>query len=430
MNEIDLFHRFALAAAIGALVGVERHWRERDEPAGQRTAGLRTFTLVGMLGGGAGLLEKALGGGASLAGLVTVGLAIGLAATLTLFKLREASADNDFSATTVVAALLAYVLGVLSVVGDMRIAAAGGVIMTAVLASREALHGFMRKVTWGELRSAIVLLAMTLVVLPLVPDRPFGPFGGVSPARIWILAILVAGLSYLGYVAARLLGTTRGEIVAGAVAGLVSSTAATVSSARRSVREGALADLLAASTLAANAVANVRTAVLAVALAPALAPIVVVPLAAIALVMASGALLLGRSDSVDGDPDPGRNPFEILPVLQMAALIGAFGFAARASAQWFGESGLYVVSGLTALADVDATTLTAAGMVASGLSAETAGWAILIGAAANTLAKMAYAAALGTGRFTLLVGSTSLAALAAGFAATWLRPWVQALTEG
>lgn len=419
MSDIDLFQRFALAAAIGALVGVERHWRERDEAAGQRTAGLRTFTLVGMLGGIAGLIEQTLTAGTGIRGIVITGLFIGVAIVLTLFKLREAAAEDNFSATTVIAAMLTYGLGVLAVTGDMRIAAAGGVVMTAVLASREALHGFMRKVTWSELRSAIVLLAMTLVVLPLVPDRAIGPFGGVSPARVWMLAILIAGISYLGYVAARLLGATKGELAAGAIAGLVSSTAATVANARRSAMpdDTQASDLLlAAATLAAGAVANLRTAALAVALAPSLASGLLPALGAGAATLAAGALLLGRSGSTSDRGAQPSNPFELIPVLQTAALLGAFGFAARAAAQWYGDSGIFVASALTALADVDATTITATSMVDSGLTVDVAAKAILIGASANTLAKAAYAVALGSHRFAWAVTACSLVAIAAGLA--------------
>lgn len=414
MTDLELFHRFGVAIAIGALVGVERHWRERDEPEGQRTAGLRTFSLIGMLGGGAGLLELALKATGGVPGLVLVGLFLGFAATFTRFKLREAAAEKDFSATTAVAAMLTYVLGAIAVLGDMRIAAAGGVVLAAVLASREALHGFMRTLTWPELRSAIMLLAMTLVVLPLVPTDPVGPFGGLSPARIWTLAILLASISFAGYVAVKVVGGRYGELLAGAAGGLLSSTALTLTNARRSMVEPA-PGLLAAGALAAGAVSYIRTGLLVMALAPGLAALLVPALAAGALVMlaAAGALARTGGDGAEAARSA-RNPFELWSVLQMALLLAMIGFLARAATAWFGNAGIIIVSVLAGLADVDAATLTVAGMIGGGLAVETASLAILAAVASNTLAKVGYGLMLGSRAFAWRFAASSLAAMAAG----------------
>lgn len=414
MTDLELFHRFGVAIAIGALVGVERHWRERDEPEGQRTAGLRTFSLIGMLGGGAGLLEQALKATSGVPGLVLVGLFLGFAATFTRFKLREAAAEKDFSATTAVAAMLTYVLGAIAVLGDMRIAAAGGVVLAAVLASREALHGFMRTLTWPELRSAIMLLAMTLVVLPLVPTDPVGPFGGLSPARIWTLAILLASISFAGYVAVKVVGGRYGELLAGAAGGLLSSTALTLTNARRSMVEPA-PGLLAAGALAAGAISYIRTGLLVMALAPGLAALLVPALAAGALVMlaAAGALARTGGDGAEAARSA-RNPFELWSVLQMALLLAMIGFLARAATAWFGNAGIIIVSVLAGLADVDAATLTVAGMTGGGLAVETASLAILAAVTSNTLAKVGYGLMLGSRAFAWRFAASSLAAMAAG----------------
>ncbi|CEJ13321.1 MgtC family protein [bacterium YEK0313] len=415
MTDLELFHRFGVAIAIGALVGVERHWRERDEPEGRRTAGIRTFSLIGMLGGGAGLLEQALKATGGVPGLVLVGLFLGFAATFTRFKLREAAAEKDFSATTAVAAMLTYVLGAIAVLGDMRIAAAGGVVLAGVLASREALHGFMRTLTWPELRSAIMLLAMTLVVLPLVPTDPVGPFGGLSPARIWTLAILLASISFAGYVAVKLVGGRYGELLAGAAGGLLSSTALTLTNARRSMVEPA-PGLLAAGALAAGAISYIRTGLLVMALAPGLTILLVPALTAGALVMLAAAGALAARNGGDGAEaaKSARNPFELWSVLQMALLLAVIGFLARAATTWFGNAGIIIVSVLAGLADVDAATLTVAGMIGGGLAFETASLAILAAVASNTLAKVGYGLMLGSPAFAWRFGASSLAALAAG----------------
>lgn len=204
MDLIDIFQRLGLACAIGAAVGVERHWRERDEPEGARIAGIRTFTLISMTGGIAGLLDGVTSGG--VPGLIVASFLLAISVVLLRFGLMEARAEGSFSATTVIAGITTFGLGALAVMGDMAVASATGAAMVTLLASREFLHGAIRRLTWVELRSAVVLLAMGFVILPLIPVDPYGPFGGVSPRSLVILVILLASISYVGYVAVRLIG--------------------------------------------------------------------------------------------------------------------------------------------------------------------------------------------------------------------------------
>lgn len=418
MTELELFQRFGVAIATGALVGAERHWRERTEEDGQRTAGLRTFTLIGLFGGAAGALELALAGGRT--GLIVTGLFLPFAAAFTLFHYREQVAEEDFSVTTVVAAMGTYALGALALLGDMRLAGAAGVVLTAVLAAREWLHGFMRAITFTELRAVIVLLAMSVVILPLVPDEPIGPFGGIAPARIWMLAVLVAAISFVGYVAVKLMGETHGELVAGAAGGLISSTAVTVTNARRSAAEaGTGTGALAGGALGAGIVSYLRTATLVLALAPGTALQVVPALAAAAIAMGACALVLARQDQETHKPAEARSPFDLVKVFNIALLLAAVGFATGAAARLFGDAGVIAVAAVTGLGDVDAPVITAAGLVGQGISSETAVVAILVAVLSNTLAKAAYAAVLGSPAFAwrFLLGS---ATAVAGGAAAWL----------
>lgn len=422
MTEFELFQRFGVAIAIGALVGAERHWRERTEEDGRRTAGLRTFTLIGLFGAVAAALELALRGtgAGALPGLVLVGLFVPFSAAFLLFHYREQLAENDFSVTSVVAAMLTYALGALAVLGDTMVAGAGGVVLAGVLAARERLHGFMRALTFAELRSAIILLAMTVVVLPLVPNEPIGPFGGIAPARIWTLAILVAAISFAGYVAVKVIGEAHGELVAGTVGGLVSSTAVTVTNARRSVAAEAVATRgLVAGALGAGLVSYLRTAALVIGLAPGLSAALVPPLAAAALTVALAAWLMARQTGSHHEVQESRNPFDLFKVIQMALLLAALGFAARAAAHFFGETGIIAVSALAGLGDVDAPSITAAGLYRTGLDAGTATLAILAAVLSNTAAKAAYGLALGSWRFGLAFAGWSAAAAGAG-AAMWL----------
>ena len=417
MDEIELFRRMGLAIAIGAMIGVERHWREREADRGQRTAGLRTFTLIGMFGGLAALLEITFAGAAVPNGAAFATLFATLALAITLFEYRQAVAEGSFSVTTVVAAMLTFALGALAVAGNKDIASAGAVVLLAVLASREMLHAFMRRMKWAELRSAVILLALAFVLLPVIPAEPYGPFGGISPAKTVTLVIVLCTISYAGYIAVKLLGSAKGEIVAGAVGGLVSSTAVTVTNARRSKDEDAH-KALASGAIAAGAVSFIRTGLLAAALARPLAPILLPALGAGAAAFTAYALLLARKSGREHVEQAQKNPFDLASVLKMAALLVAVGFLARAGGQLFGSGGVLVVSALSGLADVDAATVAVTGMIAS-IPLAVAALAICLAVIVNVVAKAAYATALGAPGFWKHMWLGSIGAAAAMGAGLW-----------
>ncbi len=408
MDVQELMHRLAAALAIGLLVGTERHWRERQEAAGRRTAGVRTFALTGLLGGIMAILASHLGevGGALLLGFALLAL---LAAQLP-FALREAAAENKVSATTQVAALGTYSLGALAVMGDMAVAGAAAVAMTAILAARESLHELMARITWAELRSALVLLSMTLLVMPLVPEAPIALLGGLNPSKIWRLAILLAAISYLGYLAVRLLGAERGLLLSGAAGGLVSSTAVTLSNARLAAAGGAPV-ALAAGALIAGAISCLRTIAIVLFIAPDVARLLLAPLGITAIGMGLGSLLLARRANAAGAAvAPQENPFELGAVLKIALLLAAVGLASKWAAEKLGAAAVLAVSALTGLADVDAVALSVPLLAPASLSLELAGQAVLAAVGMNICAKAAYAVALGGGRFGLPYAALSLGA--------------------
>jgi hypothetical protein len=204
MDFQELISRFGLALGIGLLFGLKCGWRMRGEPPGGRTAGIRTFAISGILGGAVGTTAQTLDG-------VGSGIVLGLgfaafSAGLAMFCLEENRAQKDFSGTTWVAATLTFTLGAYALVGDMRAAAGLAVAASLILALREPLHGWVEKLTWPELWSALVLLAMTFIALPIVPNAPIGPLGGVNPREVWLIAIVLAGASFVGYVAVKYFG--------------------------------------------------------------------------------------------------------------------------------------------------------------------------------------------------------------------------------
>ena len=405
-----LLYRLGVALAIGLLVGAERHWRERDAQAGQRAAGLRTFGILGLFGGVMGALGSEVGG-VGQAMLVSAGLLAALAALLP-FELREAAAENSFSATTVIAALATVALAALATLGQLVPACAGAVAMTALLASREKLHGLMARVTWAEMRSAILLLSMTLVALPLVPDQPVAMLAGVNPAKVWRLAILLAAISFAGYLAVRIIGAERGLLLAGAAGGLVSSTAVTLANARMAKSGGAAT--LAAGALVAGAVSCLRTAALAMVVSPEVGWLVWPALTGAAVAMALPALLPRRKDGAAAPAETQTNPFELLAVIKMALLLAVIGAVAKAASDWLGDAALLVVSAVSGLADVDAVTLSVSALAPASISARLAADAIAVAVASNILAKSGYALALGGREYGLRFALFSVLGLATG----------------
>ena len=418
MSTEELLHRLAAALAIGLLVGTERHWRERQEAPGRRTAGVRTFSLTGLFGGVMAVLANSLGqnGGALLLGF---GLAALLAAQVP-FALREADAENRVSATSLVAALGTYGLGALAVLGDMAVAGAAAVAMTAILASRESLHGLMARITWPELRSALVLLSMTFLVMPMVPNEPIALLGGLNPAKIWRFAILLAAISYLGYLAVRLMGPERGLLFSGAAGGLVSSTAVTIANARVAA-EGGAALVLAAGALMAGAVSCLRTIGIVAFIAPAVVGFLLAPLGIVALGMALGGFVLVRRTGADGAPARALdNPFELSAVLKIALLLATVALISKLAAEKLGPEAVLAVAAITGLADVDAVALSVPLLAPTTISLEFAAQAVLMAVGVNISAKAGYALALGGGRYGAAYAGLSLAAGALGALALFL----------
>src|SRR4051794_13321783 len=302
-----LIPRLGLALAIGLLVGLERGWREREAPDGSRTAGIRTYGLSGLLGGVFAALAQAFHD----ASVLIAGF-LGFALAFAWFQSREAERDRSFSVTGVVAALSVFALGGLAVAGDYRAAAAGGAGLAAILASREVLHGLVKRLSWIELRSALMLAVMTAIGLPLLPDRAIDPWGGFNPWQVWFFTVLTAAISYLGYIAVKVLGSAKGLLVSGLAGALVSSTAVTVAFARTAKAGGNPRPLAGAAALAAM-VSVLRVLAVALVVQPQVIGVVgPAALAAAAAFGASGLLLLVRSAGEDGSEVPAKNPFDLV----------------------------------------------------------------------------------------------------------------------
>jgi uncharacterized membrane protein (DUF4010 family) len=424
MDFQDLMSRFAVALGVGLLVGLERGWRTRDEAAGSRTAGIRTFTISGLLGGIVAALGLAFGAAASAGGGLVLGLGFAAyAAVIAMFCREENRAEGRFSATTAVAAIVTFALGAYALIGDLRVAAALAVATTAILALRERLHGFVAGITWPEFRSGLVMLAMTFVALPLLPDEAIGPFGGVNLREVWIIAIVLAGVSFLGYAAVKTFGTSHGMLLAGAAGGLASSTAVTVTNARRAAMGEGAPRLLAAGVAVASAVMFLRVLAVVFVLNAALLPRVAPALLA-ALAAAAGFALIAaywRGDGQDAASNMKlRNPFSFWSVVGFAALLGVVILAGRALGENFGAGATLLGAALVGVADVDSIVVSVAKLAPGTLSLQNVALAILIAVASNTAGKIAIGISIGRGAFAVEIAGMALACFAAGALALWL----------
>lgn len=398
----DLASRVALSFGIGLLIGLERGWHTRKAPAGSRAAGLRTFAISGLLGGIVGALAQGAEG-LSIGGGILLGASfLAFAGVIAVFGREENRAAGRFSATTTIAALLTFVLGAYSAIGDVRVAAGAAVAAVAVLVFRDGLHGWVAKITRIEFESGIALLAMTFIALPIVPNRAVGPFGGVNLREVWILAIVLAAVSFAGYLAVKWLGERRGVLVAGAIGGVISSTAVTFASARRAASHEGSPSVQAAGVSLAMAVSFLRVLAIAGVLAPATIRGVAPSLLVAAALAVAVALVLTRlagarvADRVDVNF---RNPFSFWSVIAMAASIGVLMLAGRWINESFGAAGTVAAAATMGLFDVDAMTVSMARLLPHGLSVEGATVAILVGVASNTLVKVVIASIIGRGRF-------------------------------
>jgi len=414
MDTLAIVQRLFLALAIGLLIGVERGWQERAGKEGSRAAGVRTFALIGLLGGLSALLNTLTGG--YLLGFAFAAFAFCLA----LFEWREAQASNSSSATGMVAGLVAFALGAYAASGNQLAAGAAGIATTIVLAERKVLHDFVSRLTWNELRAALLLLAMTFVLLPILPDRTVDPWDALNPRQLWLMMVVIAAVSYVGYICVRVMGERAGLVSAAAAGGLVSSTAVTLAYSRLSVAQPQSVLPLASGIAAAWSVSLLRMSAIAIALAPSLLMPVGTVLGPPALVLALFAAVYywQAEQTADQPPLVLNDPFELGEVLKFGVLLVGVTLIAKLANSAHAQLDLVPLAAASGLVDVDPITLSTARMTGSALAPQFAATVILVAGGANLACKSAVAAALGGRALAARVLTFSAAAAATG-AAAW-----------
>ena len=349
------------ALACGLLIGIERGFDLRGLRAGTRVAGVRTFTLLGLASGLAGLAGRfgqPFAAGALVAGCVAV-LAIGYA--------NRPGLKSKPDATTPIAAVTTVALGFIAGFGEPGFAIAGAAIVTLLLALKAELHGFLDKLDEDDVKALARYAVIAAAVLPFLPNGPHGPLGAWNPQKLWLVVVLVTGFSFLGYVANRMFGERHGTIATALIGGAYSSTAVTQSLAQRLGRDekGGAEN---AGIALATAVMYLRVLVLIGVLATrALAPFAILILPALVIAWGAGFWLYRKAPKCDAPTPPG-NPIALLPALGFVIFVAVAAVAAKWAQGSFGQSGLAVLLLITGSMDVDVAIVTLGGLPAQAIS--------------------------------------------------------------
>jgi uncharacterized membrane protein (DUF4010 family) len=413
------FYHLAVALAIGLLIGIERGWKARDAKEGARIAGVRTFGLIGLLGGGSALLVGQLG--TLLPGLVFIGLA-GMLTAVHVVNLRH---NDDISITSLVAGLLTFILGALAAIGEVAIAAASAVVTTLLLSYKPVLHEWLGRLESNELRAGLQLLLISVVLLPILPNQGYGPWQSINPYIIWWMVVLIAAISFVGYFAMKIAGARRGVIMTGLFGGLASSTAVTLHFSRLAQTSAAFGPMLATGILLACGTMFPRTLLVASLLNPDLFQLLLLPAAVMALLTYLPALFYWRAQKHKKPTaeSPLSNPLELKTALKFGFLLALIMLLGKALQQWFGEIGVLALAAASGVADVDAITLSLARMSQTELVLPIAATGIVLAAASNSLVKGGMAIVIGGRRMGLQVGLPLMISAFGGLVSVWLWVW-------
>lgn len=415
-TELEAGARLAIAALVGLSVGLEREWSGHASGPGARFAGIRTFMLLGLLGGSAGLLfAQSYDVGA--AAIIISGAALTVTAYVMAVRRQESSLDG----TTEAAALIVIALGALSGIGWIALAAGAGSLVVLALAEKTRLHWLVRRVDERELRAALQFAVLAFVVLPLLPAGPLLGQLQLRPRALWAVVLLFSGINFAGYLARGAVGPDRGFKITGALGGVVSSTAVTIAFSRKSREEAVHGAPLGLGVVAACTVLPPRVALLSAALAPpiarALAPLLLPPF----LVGAAITMLARvRGPAANAARVPAtENPLRLMTAIRMAMFfqIGITVMALVHGA--IGDLGIYATGTILGAADIDALTVSMTS-TSTGITPDLAARVIAFGIIANTLVKLGISLAVGAASYRRVAVPSLVALAVASATGLWL----------
>ena len=408
----------AVALLLGAIIGLERGWDARDQKSGERIAGIRTFALVGLLGGISALLAQEITEWAFPVLLISV-----VAMAIVAYSERLEHIRN-FSITGMVGMVLTFCFGAVAVAVDPVIAIAAAVVTAIILDNKEEIHGWVHRLKEHELDAALKLLLISVVMLPLLPNEKMGPGGVLNPREIWWMVVMIASISFVGYFSIRVAGTRKGILFTSLFAGLSSSTALTLHYSRQASHNPQLSAQFASGILIACGTMFPRILVYCVVINPDLLPSLIWPVIVMTVLLYGPAWIIWRQNSRElqiSQPTLSQNPLDLTSALVFGALLTAILLLSEFLGNWLGDTGIYILAAISGIADVDAITLSLTRMSNNDLAMNTAVIGIVIAAAANNLMKSGLAGFVGNRQTGILVGGPMTLSLAAGLLVAWLQ---------
>lgn len=417
--DYEIFKILGTSLGLGLLVGLQREYIDH------KMAGIRTFSLVTLLGSVTGLIGQHFQSDIIIAtGLLTLALLLSI---VNLFKLK--ADDNSMGQTTEVAILLMYGIGTYLVFGDLKVAVALGALTAVLLHLKSTLGEFVDRLQKKEVAAIMLFAAISLVILPILPDENYGPYEVFNPHDIWMMVNLIVGLGLAGYFIYKAVGKNAGTILNGILGGLVSSTATTVTFARRVTKAPQTARLAAFIILTASTVTLVRVLVEVAIVTPQNLGVIAPPILVELVFMTILCRLFYRQNKTkqtEEFPEP-DNPAQLQTALIFGGLYALILFAIAAAKDYFGESGLYIISIISGLTNVDAITLSLSNSLNSGeLDAHLTWKLILTALLSNLVFKAGMATFLGTKKLGTYVIGAFLISIVIGLLIIWWWPqdWV------
>lgn len=406
-----------IAFGLGLLIGLQRQTTDN------KMAGVRTFTLIAMLGVISGFLTRDFDN-PFIMPIIGIAMAA-LLVTANVIKLKKFD-EADVGQTTEVAALLLFAIGAYLVLGSRVIAIIMGGGMAILLYAKEHLHGFIERLKEKDLAAIMTFAGISLVILPILPNKTYGPLDVINPQNIWLMVTLIVGISVAGYFIYKFVGKKTGIISNGVLGGLISSTATTVSYARKTANSKSIGKIAAFVITTASAIALVRVLVEVGVVIPEKLPAIILPILLEFILMSILCVvlfyLINKESTGDEMPEP-KNPAQFKSALIFGLLYGLILLAVAFAKEEFGNNALYIVSIISGLTDVDAITLSVAQLMKNdGLQVSTGWRLILLASLSNLVFKGIMAATLGTKQLAKWIGVSFGIAIIAGLLILWLWP--------
>lgn len=386
-NTAVLFQKAGISLLIGALIGLERE-RSLDDTT-KLFAGIRTFPLIGLFGFLSALL------GHIVSPWILVALTVGFF-TLIIVSYIYAANEGFWGATSEIAAIIIFILGALIYWELYSISIAASVVLALFLSLKTPLQTFIGKVSEEDIYATLKFAIITAIILPVLPNQTMGPLDVLNPRQIWYMVVLIAGISFLGYIFVKIFGSKKGISLTGMLGGLVSSTAVTLSFSQKSKEAPELGKTFAAAIVLACSIMYPRILIEIAVVNQSLLRFMLPMLLFLTMtgVIVSIVLLLGSKKKTAGSVDL-TNPFELMSAIKFGMIFAIILFVSKAARIYLGEGGVYLAAGLAGITDVDAVTLSMANLAKTTLSESVAATAIIIAVVVNTIVKAGIAISFG-----------------------------------